>query len=211
MRLILLGAPGSGKGTQAKTISEKLNIKRISLGDILREEVKKSTYLGEKVKEYMYKGLLVPDEIVSMVVEENIDREDFVIDGYPRNTNQAKDLDNILSKKNLSLDKAIYLEVSQETAIKRLSGRRICKDCGANYHIENMPPKKEGICDICGGMLVQRKDDEPEVIKNRWSVFQRESTPLMNFYKEKNRLIIVDANRNAEEVFQEILKKINHG
>ncbi|RKY34004.1 MAG: adenylate kinase [Candidatus Omnitrophota bacterium] len=211
MRIILLGAPGSGKGTQAKTMSEKLNIKRISLGDILREEVKKNTPLGEKVKEYMYKGLLVPDKIVSMVVEENIDSEDFVIDGYPRNTNQAKDLDNILSKKNLSLDKAIYLEVSQETAIKRLSGRRICKNCGANYHIENMPPKKEGICDICGGMLIQRKDDEPEVIKNRWIVFQKENVPLMNFYKEKDKLIIVDANQEAEEVFQEVLKKLNHG
>ncbi|MCD6229100.1 MAG: adenylate kinase [Candidatus Omnitrophica bacterium] len=211
MRIILLGAPGSGKGTQAKTMSEKLNIKRISLGDILREEVKKNTSLGEKVKEYMYKGLLVPDKIVSMVVEENIDSEDFVIDGYPRNTNQAKDLDNILSKKNLSLDKAIYLEVSQETAIKRLSGRRICKNCGANYHIENMPPKKEGICDICGGMLIQRKDDEPEVIKNRWTVFQKENVPLMNFYKEKDKLIIVDGNQTAEEVFQEILKKLNHG
>jgi len=146
-----------------------------------------------------------------MVVEENIDSEDFVIDGYPRNTNQAKDLDNILSKKNLSLDKAIYLEVSQETAIKRLSGRRICKNCGANYHIENMPPKKEGICDICGGMLIQRKDDEPEVIKNRWTVFQKENVPLMNFYKEKDKLIIVDGNQTAEEVFQEILKKLNHG
>jgi adenylate kinase len=208
MRLILLGAPGSGKGTQAKTLSEYYKTKRISLGDILREEVKKGTDLGKKVKGYMEKGVLVPDDIVSLVIEENIDRDGFIIDGYPRNISQAQNLDDILNKKGSNLDTAIYLDVNESIVIKRLSGRRVCKACGANFHIENMPPKRPGICDLCGAELIQRNDDKPEVIRKRWQVFEEESQPLINYYKEKKKLIVIDANREAEEVFEDIIKSL---
>jgi adenylate kinase len=208
MRLILLGAPGSGKGTQAKILSEYYKAKRISLGDILRQEVKKNTDLGKRIREYIEKGILVPDHIVSLVIEENIDREGFIIDGYPRNILQAKDLDKILNKKGSRVDAAIYLDVDESTVIKRLSGRRVCRGCGANFHIENMPSKKPGICDLCGAELIQREDDKPRLIKKRWQIFERESSPLINYYKEKEKLIVVDANRGAKEVFQDIVKSL---
>ncbi len=209
MRLVLLGAPGSGKGTQAKSISDHFKIKKIVLGDILREEVKKGTELGGKVRGYMQKGLLVPDDIVALVIKEHIDNQGFVMDGYPRNINQAHILDEILQEKNITLDRVIYLDVTQDTVMERLLGRRVCKRCGANYHIKNMPPKVENVCDICGGELVQREDDTYEVTKKRWEVFQKEAEAILDYYRKKGILISVDANKNAEEVFAEILTKLD--
>ena len=211
MGIILLGAPGSGKGTQVKMINERFKFKGISLGDILRREVKSNSSLGKKVKEYMDKGLLVPDDVVSMVVEENINVPDFVLDGYPRNVAQAKNLDDILARKNINLNIVIYLDVNEDTAIKRLSRRRICRICEINYHLENMPPKREGICDMCGKQLIQRDDDRPEVIKRRWLVFQNENARLLEYYTQQNKLITIDATRDAEEVFQDIEKILNDG
>lgn len=211
MRLILLGAPGSGKGTQANSLSDYFKIKKISLGDILREEVKKDTDLGKKVIAYMEKGLLVPDEIVSLVVEQSLDNNGFVLDGYPRNLTQSKNLDTILQKKNLSLEAVVYLKVDKDVAIKRLSGRRVCKKCHANYHLETMPPKKEGVCDLCGSALIQRNDDKPEVIEKRWEVFQEEASPLFTYYQEKHKLLAVDANKSPEEVFENIIVELKNG
>ncbi|OPX30868.1 MAG: adenylate kinase [Candidatus Omnitrophica bacterium 4484_171] len=211
MKMILFGAPGSGKGTQAKELSECYNINKISLGDILRKEVKKSSSLGNTVKGYMERGVLVPDDVVAKVIEENIGGESFILDGYPRNLDQAVYLDNILSKKNTALDIALYLDVDSQTIIKRLQMRRVCPKCGANYHLINMPPRKEGVCDLCGAELVQRKDDNPEVIKERINVFFKESKPLLGFYRDKNILISIDARNDKDKVFSEIEKVIQDG
>jgi adenylate kinase len=209
-RIILFGAPGSGKGTQAEMLKEYLKVKRISLGDLLREEVKNNTELGEKVKGYMEKGLLVPDEIVSSVIEKNIDKDGFILDGYPRNINQAITLDSVLEKKESRIDLFIYLDVDEDTVIKRLSKRRVCKECGANYHLENMPPKTDNKCDICGAELIQRKDDTPQVIKERWRVFSEESKKLLEFYAERNKLVKVDGSKSKEEVFEKIKNELLH-
>jgi len=211
MKMVLFGAPGSGKGTQAKELAEHYNVNKISLGDILREEVKKDSFLGSTVKDYMEKGVLVPDDVVAKVIEENIGNGSFILDGYPRNLSQAVYLDNILSKKNTALDIAVYLDVDSQTIIKRLQMRRVCLKCGANYHLVNMPPKKEGICDLCGAELVQRKDDNPEVIKERLNVFLNESKPLLDFYKKKDILINIDARRDKNAVLSEIKKIIEDG
>ena len=211
MKMVLFGAPGSGKGTQAKELSEHYNINKISLGDILREEVKKNSPLGNTVKGYMERGVLVPDDVVAKVIEENIGGESFILDGYPRNLNQAVYLDNILSEKNTALDVALYLDVDSQTIIKRLQMRRVCPKCGANYHLINMPPKKEGICDLCGAELVQRRDDNPQVIKERINVFLKESKPLLDFYRDKNILMNIDARNDKDKVLNEIGRIIEDG
>ncbi len=204
MNIILFGAPGSGKGTQAVVLSERLNIRRISLGDILRQEVKQDSDVGKRVKEYMAKGLLVPDELVAEVIENHIGAEGFILDGYPRNLAQAEELDQILKKQGLSIDLFVYLEANQQTIVERLTKRIVCKSCGANYHLRNMPPKKEGICDSCGSQLIQRKDDTPEVILRRWEVFLKESSQLIDFYERQNKLFKVDANGDKDLVFEKI-------
>jgi len=206
VKIILFGAPGSGKGTQAIVLSEHYKLKRISLGDIFREEVKKDSSLGKEVKSYMEKGLLVPDALVSKVVEENLNEENFILDGYPRNLNQAKTLDKILEKKGESVDAFIYLEVDEPTILERLTKRLVCKKCGANYHMVNMPSKKTGICDSCGSELIQRKDDTPEVIKKRWEVFLNDNKSLLDYYKTKNKLIAIDARGNKDIVLERIKK-----
>lgn len=209
MKIILFGAPGSGKGTQATVLSEHFKLKKISLGDIFREEVKKDSKLGKEVKSYMEKGLLVPDELVSRIVEENVNEENFLLDGYPRNINQAKTLDEILQKQGKDVDVFINLEVDEKTIIERLSKRLVCKKCGANYHLINMPPKKDNVCDKCGSELMQRKDDTPIVIKKRWEVFLKENQSLIDFYKEKNKLVTIDARGNKDEVFARINEKLS--
>jgi len=208
MKIVLFGAPGSGKGTQAVMLSELLNLKKISLGDILREEVKKNSNLGQEVKSYMEKGALVPDEVVARVIEENINIKDFLLDGYPRNLSQAKELDKILEKNNSDIDSFIYLDVEQQLVVDRLSKRRVCKACGALYHLVNLPPEKEGICDKCGSELIQRKDDNPEVIKNRWEVFSAESRKILDFYQSKGKLVTVDGNGDKDEIFERIKNKL---
>ena len=209
MKLVIFGAPGAGKGTLAVMLAQRLKLKKISLGDMLREEAKKNTPLGNTLAEYMQKGALVDDKIVAQVIKENITEEDFILDGYPRNINQALTLDEILKEKGLNLDYFIYLNASEQTIIERLSGRRVCAKCGAIYHIKNMPPKKEGVCDICGGQLITRKDDTVEVIKKRWNVFQAEATPIIEHYRKQGKLIEVDSNKDKDVVFSSLWEKIN--
>jgi adenylate kinase len=210
MKLIIFGAPGSGKGTQAKLISEYFNLKRICLGDILRQEVKGASDLGQQVKGYMEKGLLVPDELIIQVVEEHIEAKGFILDGYPRNLNQSQALDNILKKHNVGIDAFIYLDVDEATIVDRLSKRRVCKNCHANYHLENMPPAKEGVCDSCGQELVQRKDDNPDTITKRWQVFIGESQKILDFYQAKGKLIKVNGQLNKDDIFEEIKNVCNN-
>ncbi|MDD5194503.1 MAG: adenylate kinase [Candidatus Omnitrophica bacterium] len=208
MRIILFGAPGSGKGTQAVVLSEHYKAKKISLGDILREEVKKNSLLGTQVKSYMEKGLLVPDELVSRVIEQNINNGSFILDGYPRNVSQAIALDQIMKNKEVDYDAFIYLDVDEKTIIDRLSKRLVCKGCGANYHLVNMPPKKDGVCDSCQGELIQRKDDTPEVIKKRLEVFLKESRSILDFYQKHGKLIKVNASGDKDQVLAQIKKTL---
>lgn len=188
-------------------MQEKYGLRKISLGDILREEVKKGTPLAGQLKSYMEKGLLVPDEVVAKVIEASLDERDFLLDGYPRNLNQAKTLDEIFQRKKIEIDRVIYLEVSADCVVARLSKRLVCKLCGANYHLINMPPKAAGICDACGGALYQRKDDVPEVIRKRLEVFDSESRKVLDFYDKKGKLLTVDGSGNCDQVFARIKAK----
>ncbi len=205
MKLVLIGAPGSGKGTQAEKLSRHFGARAVSLGDILREEVKNKTDLGRKVEQYMFKGVLVPDEVVKEVIEKKLPAEDFILDGFPRNIQQVEMLESILEKKGVYLDRVIYLKVSREVIIERLSGRRVCKNCGALYHIKTMPPKKEGICDRCGGELIIRKDDSAETIKKRWQVFIENSLPMVDYYRNKGLLLEINSEEDKDKVFKDIV------
>ncbi|MEI8350356.1 MAG: adenylate kinase [Candidatus Omnitrophota bacterium] len=209
MKIILFGAPGSGKGTQAVVMSDYWHLKKISLGDILREEVKQDSNLGKEVKQYMEKGLLVPDELVSRLIEEHITSDAFILDGYPRNLHQATVLEGIFKKKGITVDAFIYLEVDEKAIVDRLSQRRVCKNCGTNYHLKNMPSKKDGICDACGHELIQRKDDTSAVIKKRWEVFITESKSILDFYKAQDKLVAVDGRGNKDEVFARVKNKLS--
>jgi adenylate kinase len=212
--IIFLGPPGAGKGTHAKEISSILNIPHISTGDIFREAIKNQTELGMKVKEFLDSGKLVPDELVWEVVKDRLDAEDckngFILDGFPRTILQAELLDKYLKEKNADL-KVIYLDASDDLVIKRLSSRRVCKNCGAIYNLISMPPKKEGICDICGGELYQRSDDYPDVIKKRLETYYKETQPLIDYYKNRGVMYTISAEKDREEVLQEILKVVKDG
>jgi len=198
---MLLGAPGAGKGTVAGFLIKKLNLPSIATGDILREEAK----TNNELKKIMDKGKLVPDELVSKIIEKRLKKddckEDFILDGFPRTIKQA----GFLEQRNISFDYALNIKASEEVIIKRLSGRRICKNCNAIYHIENIPPKKEGICDKCGSELIQRDDDKPESIKKRLRVYEEQTEPLIKFYKKKGILRDVDSNQPVEGVFKAAL------
>jgi len=208
MGIILFGAPGSGKGTQLTMLSDFFHLKKISLGDILRAEVKKDSTLGQEVKNFMEKGLLVPDELVSRVIEENLDTDAFILDGYPRNINQVMTLEKILKRKMLTLTSIIFFDVDQDTIIDRLSKRRVCKKCFAVYHLTSMPSKKDGVCDNCGGELIQRNDDKPDVIKKRWEVFVTESKAILDHYAGKNKLLAVNGKGNKTEIFERIKDQV---
>jgi len=210
MRLVLIGAPGSGKGTQAEKLSSYFKIKAVSLGDILRGEVKNNTDLGKKVEKYMLEGVLVPDEVVAEVIDKNLSKQGFILDGFPRNLQQVEMLDKILANKGISLDKVIYFDVSQQKVIERLSGRRICKNCGALYHIKTMPPRKEGICDKCGGELIMRKDDNEDTIRKRWQVFIENSLPMVEYYRDKGILLEINAEFDKEKVFEDIVNSLKN-
>lgn len=205
MNLIFLGPPGVGKGTYADMVSKILKIPHISTGDIFRDEIKKGTELGKLVKQYVEKGELVPDEIVIEVVRRRLSMEDckkgFILDGYPRTLKQAIELDKIVK-----VDLAIHFIAPEEVIIERISGRRICRRCGAIYHIKFMPPKKPGICDRCGGPLYQREDDKPEVVRHRLKVYYERFKPILEYYKNKGILVEVNAGRKAEEVVKDVLK-----
>ena len=212
LRAVLLGPPGAGKGTQAVRLVEKYEIPHISTGDIFRKNIKEGTELGKKAQEYMNAGALVPDELVVDLVKDRLQQDDckngFLLDGFPRTIFQAEKLDEFLSESNLKMDIVINLKVEKEALIKRLTGRRGCKDCGASYHIVNIPPKKEGVCDICGGELIQRKDDNIETVENRINVYEEQTAPLIGYYKEAGSLVDFDGEASLDEVFDAIVQAI---
>ena len=214
MKIVLLGPPGAGKGTQGVVLSKNYRIAHISTGDILREAVKAGTALGKKALEYMNKGELVPDEIVTGIVVERLAREDakkgFILDGFPRTLKQALDLDKELKRIVSSIDMVLYFEIPENIAIERLTGRRVCKKCGANYHIKNIPPKIEGICDKCGGELFQRPDDKEETVLNRLKVYEEQTKPLIEYYTKKNMLKKVSGDLGVNELFK-VLSKVFAG
>ncbi|MFC1509902.1 adenylate kinase [Candidatus Omnitrophota bacterium] len=213
MRLVLLGPPGAGKGTQAVMLSEMLGFLHLSTGDILRANVKRETLVGKKAKVFMEKGDLVPDDIVIEMMLETIKSSDagkgFILDGFPRTVYQASKLDKELEKLNLAIGLVVYFKTSTKVAVFRLTGRRLCKECGANYHIINMPPKKEGVCDKCGGALYQRKDDNEETIKNRLEVFNNQTKGLIDYYIDKGILKEVSGDLEAGKVYQELFGILN--
>ena len=208
MKIIMLGAPGAGKGTQAKMIADKYGVPHISTGDIFRANIKNGTELGMEAKKYMDQGLLVPDELTVRILLDRVAQDDckngYVLDGFPRTIPQAEVLDSELTKLGDHMDYAINVDVPDENIVKRMSGRRACLTCGATYHIEHVPPKKEGICDVCGSELVLRDDDKPETVKNRLNVYHEQTQPLIDFYTEKGVLKTVDGTVPMEEVFAAI-------
>lgn len=208
MKIIMLGAPGAGKGTQAKMIAEKYGVPHVSTGDIFRANIKNGTELGKEAKQYMDQGLLVPDELTVRILLDRVAQDDckngYVLDGFPRTIPQAEVLDSELSKLGDHIDYAIDVDVPDENIIKRMSGRRACLTCGATYHIEHVPPKTEGICDKCGSELVLRDDDKPETVKNRLNVYHEQTQPLIDFYTNKGVLKTVDGTLPMEEVFAAI-------
>ncbi len=210
MKIIMLGAPGAGKGTQAKQIADKYAIPHISTGDIFRANLKAGTELGKKAKEYMDQGLLVPDELTCDLVMNRIGQDDckngFVLDGFPRTIPQAEALDAALTKINQKMDYAIDVDVPDENIVNRMSGRRACLNCGATYHIVSIPTKVEGVCDRCGSPVVLRDDDQPETVKKRLDVYHEQTQPLIDYYKEQNILRTVDGTQPMEDVFGAIVE-----
>ena len=205
MKIVMLGAPGAGKGTQAKMIAEKYSIPHISTGDIFRANIKNGTELGKKAKTYIDAGQLVPDELVVDLVIDRFKEDDckngYVLDGFPRTIPQAEALDNM----GVEIQHVINIDISDEKIINRMSGRRACLNCGATYHIVYNPSKKEGICDTCGQQLVLRDDDKPETVKKRLSVYHDQTQPLIDYYKNEGILAEVDGTKDMEEVFQDIV------
>ena len=209
MNLIFLGAPGAGKGTQAKKVSEKYGIPQISTGDMLREAVAKGTGLGKKAKEYMDKGELVPDEIVIGIVKERLQQPDcergFILDGFPRTLAQAKALDEMLKELNKKIDGVINIAVPEEEVVKRIVNRRTCRNCGAVYHLIYNPPKEDNKCDKCGGELYQRDDDKEETVRERFRVYKQNTEPLIDYYRKKGVLYDVDGTKDINGVWEEIV------
>ena len=209
MRIILLGPPGAGKGTQAAGIVEKYNIPHISTGDIFRKNIKEGTDLGKKAKEYMDQGLLVPDELTVGLVTDRITQEDckngFMLDGFPRNVSQAEQLDTFLKENNIELSNVINIEVDKNILVSRAVGRRICKSCGATYHVEFNPPKIEGVCNVCQGELYQRADDNEETVSKRIQVYLDETKPLADYYAKEGILSNINGQQSIDEVFADIV------
>lgn len=208
MKIIMLGAPGAGKGTQAKKIAEKYTVPHISTGDIFRANIKEGTELGLKAKQFMDQGLLVPDEVTIGMLLDRIHQEDckngYVLDGFPRTIPQAESLTEALAGMGEAIDYAIDVDVPDENIVNRMAGRRACLKCGATYHVEFAPPKKEGICDVCGSELVLRDDDKPETVQKRLSVYHEQTQPLIDYYKEKGVLHSVDGTQAMDAVFESI-------
>jgi len=208
MNMILLGPPGAGKGTQAVLLGKAYGYLHVSTGDMLREAIKEGSEVGLEAREYMNKGELVPDEVVTKLVIERMKRPDaekgVILDGFPRTQKQARSLDAALKGEDRKIDVVLYMKTSEDVAIQRLSGRRVCSACGKNYHVSNMPPEKEGVSDICGGSLMQRDDDRPETVKNRLVVYDESTKDLVDYYKDKGLLREVSGDISAEELFDRI-------
>ena len=212
LRTVLLGPPGAGKGTQAVRIVEKYNVPHISTGDIFRENIKNGTELGKKAQEYMNKGELVPDDLVIEIATTRLLADDckegFLLDGFPRTVYQAEKLDAFLEEHGMKLDKVIDIEVEKEELITRLTGRRVCKACGASFHVVNIPPKTEGICDNCGGELFQRADDTIETVENRIEVYNQQTMPLVDYYTAAGNIAVIDGALALDTVFDAIVEAI---
>ncbi len=208
MKLLIMGPPGAGKGTQAERIIAKYQIPHISTGDMFRKAIKEGTALGKKAKSYLDQGLLVPDEITNGIVRERLSEPDckkgFLLDGYPRTVAQAVALDEMLFDLNMQLDAVFNVVASNSLLISRITGRRICKECGATYHIVNKKPLVEGVCDKCGGALYQREDDNIETVNSRLAVYDNQTKPLLDYYSAKGNLFNLNGEHEADEVFNEI-------
>lgn len=206
MNIILFGAPGAGKGTQSSLLIERAGMKQISTGDLFRAAIKNKTALGQQAQGFMDKGQLVPDSIVIGMVEEVLQSgvRNFILDGFPRTVAQGEALDGLLKKMSLAIGKAIFLEVPMEVLEERLTGRRVCKSCGAVYHISSKPSRVEGVCDVCGGEVVQRNDDKPDVIRTRLKTYEEYTSPLKDFYRNSGKFISLNGDRDPEVVYREI-------
>ncbi len=212
MNLVLLGAPGSGKGTQAKLLAERYKIPHISTGDIFREAIRKKDGLSQKVKQIIEGGGLVPDEIVVKIIfeelKDKLNNKGFVLDGFPRTRNQAKCLDDILNKDSREIEKVLYIKLEEPEVIKRLSGRRVCEQCGQMYNLFFNPPQKQEICGICGGRLYQRKDDEESTIKKRLLFYGKNIKQVISYYEKKKNLFVIEGNGTIAEVFLDVCKAV---
>lgn len=208
MKLMFLGAPGAGKGTQAEIVSKNHSIPTISTGALLRTAMKEGTELGLKAKAFISAGELVPDDVVIGIIKDRFGEDDckngFILDGFPRTVPQAKALEDM----KIEMDLVISIEVSDESIIKRMGGRRLCSECGASYHTEHIPPKKEGVCDTCGGALMIREDDKPETVISRLEVYHKQTEPLKEFYSERGKLVLVNGSDTIENITAEIEKKL---
>ena len=210
MRLIILGAPGSGKGTSAVVLKEKYDLAHISTGDIFRENIKEGTPLGKKAQEYMNKGQLVPDSLVIEIATDRLTKDDckegFLLDGFPRTVEQAEALDEFLAKDGKKVDHVLDIDVAAEILMERLTGRRVCKGCGATYHVTNIPPKVEGVCDVCGEALYQRDDDTAETVKSRIDVYNSQTKPLIDYYEKSGNISHLDGSIDPQDLLAEIVK-----
>ena len=208
LNLVLLGPPGAGKGTQAKSIATEYNIPHISTGDIFRKNIAEETPLGKKAKEYIDQGLLVPDQLTIDIVKDRLSQDDckkgFLLDGFPRTVFQAESLDKMLQEDDKKIDVALLIEVPREDILKRMTGRRVCVSCGASYHVLFNPTKVEGICDACGKEVIQRKDDKEDTVKERLNVYDSQTQPLISYYKECDKLSEVDGTQAIDKVFEDI-------
>lgn len=215
MRLILLGPPGAGKGTQAKRVIEEFDIPHISTGDIFRKNIKEKTELGQKVEGLLAEGKLVPDELTIEIVWDRLDQEDckngFLLDGFPRTIPQAEALDEGLAKRGLKLDRVLNIDVDKDSLVKRLSGRRVCPSCGASYHIDNNPPKVEGICDVCQTPVIQREDDKEQTVLDRIKVYDSQTKPLVDFYNKQDLVFTVDGTLPIDEITNKLVTELKKG
>ena len=207
MNVLLFGAPGAGKGTQSALMVDRLGYIQISTGDLFRKAIKEKTELGRKAQEFMDKGQLVPDTVTVSMVDEvlaHLGAKPFILDGFPRNVSQAESLSELLKKRGLSVDKAIFLEVPDSALLARLTGRRVCKACGTVFHVDSKPPQQEGVCDVCGGQVVQRNDDKEEVIATRLKTYRESTAPLRDYFERQGKLVVVNGQQNTEVVFKDI-------
>lgn len=215
MRLILLGPPGAGKGTQAKRVIEEFDIPHISTGDIFRKNIKEKTELGQKVEGLLAEGKLVPDELTIEIVWDRLDQEDckngFLLDGFPRTIPQAEALDEGLAKRGLKLDRVLNIDVDKDSLVKRLSGRRVCPNCGASYHIDNNPPRVEGICDVCQTPVIQREDDKEQTVLDRIKVYDSQTKPLVDFYNKQDLVFTVDGTLPIDEITNKLVTELKKG